>query len=964
MANHPFDKIARFTAICSLATLFFLCPAVLGQNLAGKAIALSGTDFVRSTLWSNEMFPDENFTFELWFNADSPGVLVNESDTADVTQWDIAFAEIFPNGVIKAGAPNLPTVTLGSVPFGTWQHLTITYNQTNQTLSAYLNGQLQATSVGDRRRPADISRTAVYPLGRGGARNLGGGNFFTGKFDEVRIWNIALPASQIAAQWNRAIVPGIPGLMGYWHFDTTTGNLSPDASGKNNPALYVPVNQMTPLVTSTIPVGNPPAAIATKPAQIESTENVLLVGEANPNGTALSVHFEWGTTTAYGTVTPSQNVGSGTTVVSFSAPLTNLPPGNYHFRAVGVSGNETIAGADQSFTIVTFAGSAAVLNGQNYLRTTKWSHDLFQNEDFTFEFWFNAVSPGILLNEADTADTSLWDYAFAEVFPNGIIKAGVPGVPTFTVGTVEFGQWHHLALVYNQTAKTMFAYLDGRPAGSSAGDRTRPAEINRTSVYTFGRGGPTNLGGGNWFTGRLDEIRIWNQALSAPEILSGFDKKIGETFPTLVANWHLDTASGNTSPDASGKNNPAMHVPVASALTLAPSTAPIVEDRRPYILEQSVLNLNALAVELKGNVNARGLPTTVFFEYGLDAFTSRTPLQNIGQATVPVKFSSFLENLTPGSSYLLRLVASNEFGIVIGGTTSFAKTGWAGYALQLSTNDYIRASTDQRIILTNETFTVELWFKPTKAGVILSEYNPQNPAALDRSLLEILPSGSVEAGVNGLQPISVGRANFNEWNHIALRYDKASLKLDAILNGTRSIPSIGDRVSPEELGLAGFFAFGKSSRVKLGTGDFLGGIIEEIRIWKVARSDHEIIADHTRLLSGLEPGLAAYWRLEERDTNTIFDYSRAGNPGQNIGAERVFSDAPLVSDFAPIRVKNPGTIQLQFVVIPEAYYRLEVTEDFNVWTLVSTHLVPASGAITLELPQERSKNQFYRFVRQ
>src|SRR5688572_1929967 len=198
-----FQRRIHVVRQCFLAFFIALLPASALAQTAGKAVALKGTDFFRTTLWSPQLFDTKNLSFEFWFNADSPGVLVSETDTADVALWEIAFAEIFAGGVIKAGAPNVPTITVGTVPFGTWNHLAIVYNQTNQTLYAYLNGALANTSVGDRRVPSDNQRQAVYPFGRGGPVNLGGGNWFSGKFDEVRIWRIAIDGTQVANYWNR-----------------------------------------------------------------------------------------------------------------------------------------------------------------------------------------------------------------------------------------------------------------------------------------------------------------------------------------------------------------------------------------------------------------------------------------------------------------------------------------------------------------------------------------------------------------------------------------------------------------------------------------------------------------------------------------------------------------------------------------------------------------------------------------
>src|SRR5690349_16265387 len=133
--------ISGLKARCILVLLaaLSLFPNLHAQN---KAVSLSGADFFRTTLWSPQLFgaQNRNFTFEFWFNASSPGVLVGESDTADVRLWDVAFAEVFAGGVVKAGAPNVPTITVGTVTFGTWNHLTVIYNESSQTLSAYLNG--------------------------------------------------------------------------------------------------------------------------------------------------------------------------------------------------------------------------------------------------------------------------------------------------------------------------------------------------------------------------------------------------------------------------------------------------------------------------------------------------------------------------------------------------------------------------------------------------------------------------------------------------------------------------------------------------------------------------------------------------------------------------------------------------------------------------------------------------------
>src|ERR1044071_10475669 len=115
MAFHALSKPTHLWTRVLSTFLVFIATLSTRAQVAGNAVSLNGTDFFRSTLWSPQLFDSKSFTFEFWFNAAGPGVLVGESDTADVRLWDNAFAEIFTGGVIKAGAPNVPTFTVGTV---------------------------------------------------------------------------------------------------------------------------------------------------------------------------------------------------------------------------------------------------------------------------------------------------------------------------------------------------------------------------------------------------------------------------------------------------------------------------------------------------------------------------------------------------------------------------------------------------------------------------------------------------------------------------------------------------------------------------------------------------------------------------------------------------------------------------------------------------------------------------------
>jgi uncharacterized protein YegP (UPF0339 family) len=76
-----------------------------------------------------------------------------------------------------------------------------------------------------------------------------------------------------------------------------------------------------------------------------------LGGTVDPNGRSTTWHFEYGTSTSYGSTTPGRSAGSGTAATSVSAAVANLTPGRlYHYRLVATSDAGTSRGADRTFS--------------------------------------------------------------------------------------------------------------------------------------------------------------------------------------------------------------------------------------------------------------------------------------------------------------------------------------------------------------------------------------------------------------------------------------------------------------------------------------------------------------------------------------------------------------------------------------------------------------------------------------
>lgn len=93
-----------------------------------------------------------------------------------------------------------------------------------------------------------------------------------------------------------------------------------------------------------------PPAVATGATNVIGENSVTLTAIVSPNGVATTYRFEYGTTTSYGSQTPTFSAGSSTSPVSVSAVLVGLASARtYHYRVVATSVHGTSAGADRTF---------------------------------------------------------------------------------------------------------------------------------------------------------------------------------------------------------------------------------------------------------------------------------------------------------------------------------------------------------------------------------------------------------------------------------------------------------------------------------------------------------------------------------------------------------------------------------------------------------------------------------------
>ncbi|MBK9335254.1 MAG: hypothetical protein IPM98_01200 [Lewinellaceae bacterium] len=136
----------------------------------------------------------------------------------------------------------------------------------------------------------------------------------------------------------------------------------------------------------------------------------------------------------------------------------------------------------------------------------------------------------------------------------------------------------------------------------------------------------------------------------------------------------------------------------------------------------------------------------------------------------------------------------------------------------------------------------------------------------------------------------------NTWNHIAVTFDGGAFRfyIGGNLRDKIDLPP-GDEKPPAKPIL---FLGAAQNAFK--------GVLDEICLWNRPRSAREIQADLHQRLTGLEPGLAAYWRFDEAGGDTVFDQSNYGADGRLNGGAWITSDAPIGD--------NPGINRSSFLV--------------------------------------------------
>jgi hypothetical protein len=103
-----------------------------------------------------------------------------------------------------------------------------------------------------------------------------------------------------------------------------------------------------------------PPVVSTSPAALIGTFSARLNGSLDPHGLTTTVHFQYGTTTSYGSAT-SMQTQTGNTYRNITANITGLLASTtYHFRIVATNSAGTRMSGDRTFTTLSPTGPPVV----------------------------------------------------------------------------------------------------------------------------------------------------------------------------------------------------------------------------------------------------------------------------------------------------------------------------------------------------------------------------------------------------------------------------------------------------------------------------------------------------------------------------------------------------------------------------------------------------------------------------
>jgi len=466
-------------------------------------------------------------TIMLWFKADTTTgrqVIWEEGGDTDGLNIYIDSGNLY-SGIWSDTYSYAGNWISTAISSNTWYHLALIVNNgtmfpQGDKLKGYLNGTefASGTGISLAPHPENIGMAKVREDTKFHDGTFSGDGYnFDGNLDEVKIYNAILTPAEIQSDYELTL-PGITGI---------------------DPAQGIVGNSVDLTITGTNFYGS--SVKLTKSGQ--SDINGISVVVSDP--TTITCTFDLsGAVIGDWNVVVTNNTGQTGTLTDGFEVFTGTP---VSWWKMDEGANDTVADTegsnDGTRNNATWSSSAAsenclVFDGSGDYVDVADDATLQITGELSVTAWVKETTRN---SNAKVLSRRSGDYFYFLGSDSGNPYSGIGDGTTYTVSdksfTMPVDEWHHLAMTYDDSTNTMKIYYDGVLKENVTVTESLPA----TSGVKLSLGAD-NEGSDNFFTGSIDEVRLYNVLLTQGEIESEYER----TKPGVTGINPVKGVSGNS----------------------------------------------------------------------------------------------------------------------------------------------------------------------------------------------------------------------------------------------------------------------------------------------------------------------------------------------------------------------------------------------------------------------------------
>ncbi|MBI2530351.1 MAG: hypothetical protein HYW05_04375 [Candidatus Diapherotrites archaeon] len=403
-------------------------------------------------------------------------------------------------------APGGVQLDIGNVQPNTWYH--IVWTSDGSTIKGYVNGANQALTVtgGSNSGQWFSGITSNYArIGNMRYDDISGNiQYFNGTIDEVAIYNRALGAGEILAlyQGGPAVVYHKYNLAGDYNvvLTVTDNNGATDAntvsvSITSGPISFCPGTKSWTTQADFNSGSDVNADTYSDPGSIILTKSGEIAPDAN---TKLLMHFNANPQTHLGTEMDSSGNGNNGTVYTNEGATNKAVAGKFG-SALGFDGiDDRVSVPDSDYWNLGLYFTIGMW--------VKFQSGTIDNEHYLLGYNYGSNNRNFWVAYQGQLSPDQLHFNFATDGSGGHFGG------MSVAWTPNAGQWYNIAIVRNSADLKMF--IDGMQIGSTY-------NIGATSMWAGSTAG-IEIGSGHnsRHSGEMDEVAVWNRALSPSEVLA------------------------------------------------------------------------------------------------------------------------------------------------------------------------------------------------------------------------------------------------------------------------------------------------------------------------------------------------------------------------------------------------------------------------------------------------------------